>query len=256
MVGYLLILVVLPLAALVTRGLARGTEAFVAAVTAPSAVAALSLSVGTAGLATLINAVAGTAIAWVLVRFDVPGRRALAALVDLPVAIPTLVAGMVIVNLLGPTTLVGAHATALGVPIVFARPGIVLALLFVTLPLVVRAVGPVLEASDRSEDEAAHLLGASRWTTFWRVQLPPLLPAIGAGSAQTFARAVAEFGSIVVVSGNMPGRTLVASVWMLGEVEGGATDDAAAVSVVLLGLALVLHLAAANLARRAGGSRG
>lgn len=255
-VAYVVVLVVLPIAVLVARGVRNGPAAFLDAVTQPSAVDALQLSLATAALAAVVNGVVGTAVAWVLVRFDVPGRGLVSALVDLPMAIPTLVAGLVIVALYGPAGALGPWFVARGVPIAFARPGIVLALLFVTLPFVVRAVTPVLAELDPAEEEAALTLGASRWTTFRRVLLPPLLPAIAAGVVQTFARSVAEFGSLATVSGNIPGRTLVAPVWILGEVEGGDVDAAATMSVVLLGLALVLQVGASRLARRVGGDRG
>lgn len=255
-VAYVVVLVVLPIAVLVVRGVRGGPAAFLAAVTQPSAVDALQLSLATAALAAFVNGVVGTAVAWVIVRFDVPGRAVVSALVDLPMAIPTLVAGLVIVALYGPAGALGPWFVARDLPIAFARPGIVLALLFVTLPFVVRAVTPVLAELDPAEEEAALTLGASRWTTFRRVLLPPLLPAIAAGVVQTFARSVAEFGSLATVSGNIPGRTLVAPVWILGEVEGGDVDAAAAMSVVLLALALALQVGASRLARRVGGPRG
>lgn len=254
-VAYVVVLVVLPVLVLVVRGLEEGLGPFWAAITRPAAVDALWLSLWTSAFAAALNAVVGTAVAWVLVRFDVPGRRALSALVDLPLAIPTLVAGIVIVALYGPSGVLGPVVQALGVQVAFARPGIVLALLFVTLPFVVRAVTPVLAELDAAEEEAALTLGAGRFTTFRRVLLPPLLPAIGAGAVQTFGRSVAEFGSLAAVSGNIPGRTLVAPVWILGEVEGGDAHSAAALSVVLLALALVLQLVTQGLTRRAGGGR-
>lgn len=246
------LLVVLPLLATLSASLRNGPAAALRAVTAPEALDALWLSAWTGLIAAVLNAFAGTAIAWMIVRWKVPGRAWLSALVDLPLAIPTLVAGILLVALYGPQTPVGAAFVAWGVPIAFARPGIVLALLFVTLPFVVRAVEPVLEELDPAEEEAAATLGASEITTFFRVLLPPLLPAIAAGAIQTFARAVAEFGSIAAVSGNMPGRTLVAPVYVLGEVEGGDVTGAAAVSVVLLALSLVLHPLARQVERMGG----
>lgn len=253
--GWVTLLVLLPVLVLVARGLEGGPGAFFAAVTEPAAVDALGLSLLTAAIATAINAVVGTAVAWMLVRWDVPGRRLLAALVDLPLAIPTLVAGVLIVALFGPHTPVGSALADLGFPVAFARPGIVLALLFVTLPFVVRAVEPVLEELDPAEEEAAFTLGATPVHTLIRVLLPPILPAVAAGSVQTFARSVAEFGSLAAVSGNIPHETLVAPVYVLGEVEAGNTTGAASVSIVLLALALVLQPLAGYLARRAGGGR-
>lgn len=253
--SYVTILVALPLLALAFRGLSGGPAVAWAAITAPAAVSALGLSVGTGLVAALVNGVAGTAIAWVLVRWDVPGRRLLSALVDLPLAVPTLVAGILLVALFGPQTAVGAWLAGHDLAVAYARPGIVLALLFVTLPFVVRAVEPVLHELDPAEEEAATTLGAGRWLTFRHVLLPPLLPAVAAGTVQVFARSVAEFGSLAAVSGNIPFRTLTAPVYILGEVEGGATDSAAAVSLVLLAFALALQPLSHALARAAGSRR-
>lgn len=246
-VGWVSVLVALPLAVLVARGLSGGPAAFVEAISEPAAIDALWLSVWTAAVAAVLNGVVGTAIAWTLVRWDVPGRRLIGALVDLPLAIPTLVAGVLIIALFGPQTPIGKLY-----PIAFARPGIILALLFVTLPFVVRAVEPVLEELDPAEEEAAYTLGAGQLLILVRVLLPPVFPAIAAGAIQTFARSVAEFGSLAAVSGNIPHRTLVAPVYILGEVEAGNTSGAASVSLVLLALALSLQPLAAALIRRAG----
>lgn len=254
--GWLTLLVALPVAALVVRGLSTGPAGIWAALSDPTAQDALVLSLWTAAVAAAVNAVLGTAIAWILVRWDVPGRAALAALVDLPLAIPTLVAGVLIVALFGPQTALGRVLADAGVPIAFARGGIVLALVFVTLPFVVRAVEPVLAELDPAEEEAAFTLGARSWTTFLRVLLPPVLPAIAAGAVQTFARSVAEFGSLAAVSGNIAHRTLVAPVYILGEVEAGNPSGAAAVSLVLLALALVMQPASAFIASRSGGRHG
>lgn len=254
-VAWVGVLVALPVGVLLARGLRDGPGAVWAAVTEPTALDAIALSLGTAAVATAVNAVVGTAVAWALVRWEIPGRRLLAALVDLPLAIPTLVAGVLIIALSGPHTAVGRTLASAGLPIAFARPGIVLALLFVTLPFVVRAVEPVLEELDPAEEEAACTLGATPFATLTRVLLPPVLPAVAAGSVQTFARSVAEFGSLAAVSGNIPGRTLVVPVYILGEVEAGNTGAAAAVSVVLLAMALAMQPLSASLARRAGGAR-
>ncbi len=255
-VAYVAVLVVLPLVTLVVRGFAGGVGGLWEEVTSPIAVDAVLLSLGTSFVAALVNGVMGFAIAWVLVRWEIPGRRALSALVDLPFAIPTLVAGILLVALYGPQTPIGGFLTEHGVKIVFAKPGIMLALLFVTLPFVVRAVEPVIRELDPAEEEAALTMGARPWTTFVRILLPPLLPAIASGTVQVFARSVAEFGSIAAVSGNIPHRTLTAPVHILGEVERGETSSAAAVSIVLLALALALQLVARRLVKWAGGHRG
>jgi sulfate transport system permease protein len=191
----------------------------------------------------IFNAVMGTFTAWLLVRHDFYGRRFLSALVDLPLAIPTLVAGMMIVVLLGPQSYIGGAFARHGIDVVFATPGIIVALLFINLPMVVRAVEPVMRELDPAEEEAAHTLGASDISIYFRVLLPPLLPAIATGTLQSFARALAEFGSIVIVSGNIPLRTLTSPVYIYGEVESGAPDTAAAVSLVLLAFAACLLVA-------------
>jgi sulfate/thiosulfate transport system permease protein len=242
-IAYILFLVLVPLAAMVEKGFATGLLGIWHAVANPIATKALILTLWTAGLMAVLNAVMGTATAWVLVRHPFPGSRFLATIVDLPFAIPTLVAGIMLVTLFGPQTPLGAWLTAHGMRIVFAEPGIILALLFITMPLVVRAVEPVLIELDPAEEEASYTLGASPWTTFFRVVLPPILPAIASGTIQCFARAVAEFGSVVVVSGNIPGRTLTAPVYIFGEVEGDHPVTAAAVSMVLLAIAVGLLLA-------------
>jgi sulfate transport system permease protein len=252
-VAWVLLLVGLPLAAVVVRGLSQGPAGVLAAVTKPTALSALGLSVGLAAVVAAVDAVIGTAIAWALVRWAFPGRRTVAALVDLPFSVPTLVAGIVLVAFLGPQTWLGQGLEGVGLKVVHAWPGMLIALAFVTLPFVVRAVEPVLEELDPAEEEAARTLGAGEAVVVGRVLLPPLLPAIVTGAGQAFARAVGEFGAMAVVSGNIPHRTLTAPVHVLGEVEAGAVDDAAAVSVVLLALALGGQALATRLARRAVG---
>lgn len=250
---YVAILVGIPLAAVVHRGTAGGLGAVWAAVSAPAAADALIRTLWTAALVAAVNAMMGTATAWVLVRTSFPGRSLLSALVDLPFAIPTLVAGVMLVLLFGPQEPLGAWMEIAGFPVAFASPGIVLALAFVTLPFVVRAVEPVLIELDPAEEEAAETLGASPFTVFRRVTFPALRPAIAYGTVQSFARGLAEFGSIIVISGNIPFRTLTAPVLVFSEVEGGRPEVAASVSVVLLALAVLMALAARGL-RREGGS--
>jgi sulfate/thiosulfate transport system permease protein len=189
-----------------------------------------------------VNAVAGTLIAWVLVRDRFPGRDAVNALIDLPFALPTIVAGITLLALYGP----GGPA---GVNVVGTRWAIALALLFVTLPFVVRSVQPVLMELDREMEEAATSLGAGAGTTFRRIVLPNLIPAILSGAALAFARAVGEFGSVVLIAGNLPFKTEVASVFIFGRIESDAVTSAAAVSVVLLALSLVVLLGIRGLGR-------
>ncbi len=245
-------LVALPLAALLQHGLAGGAAALWQAVSAPAAADAIWLTLWTAALMAAINAVMGTLTAWALVRYEFPGRGLLSALVDLPFAIPTLVAGVMLVVLLGPQSVLGGWLAGQGIAIVFAPPSIVLALLFVTMPFVVRAVEPVLMEQDPAEEEAERTLGAGAFRVFWQVLLPPMLPAILSGTIRSFARALGEFGSIVVVSGNIPYRTLTAPIYVFGEIESGAPGTAAAVSVVLLALALALSFGARGIERVAG----
>jgi sulfate transport system permease protein len=251
-VVYVALLVALPLAALVQHGLADGPLGLWRAATTPVAASAILLTLWTAALMAVVNAFMGTLTAWALVRYEFPGRGGLSALVDLPFAIPTLVTGVMLVVLLGPQSPIGGWLAAHGVQVAFAPPAIVLALLFITVPFVVRAVEPVLMEQDPAEEEAARTLGAGTWTVFWRVLLPPILPAILSGTIRSFARALGELGSVIVVSGNIPYRTLTAPIYVFGEIESGQPGSAAAVSVVLLAFALILAFAARGIERATG----
>jgi sulfate transport system permease protein len=238
---WLSIIVLIPLASVVVKS----TEAsFWSVVTSPRAVAALVLTVGISLVVAAINAVAGTLIAWVLVRDEFRGKSAVNALVDLPFALPTIVAGLTLLALYG-------KGSPLGIDVAYTRWAILLALLFVTLPFVARSVQPVLIEADREMEEAAMSLGASGRQTFLRIILPNLVPAIVSGAALAFARAVGEFGSVVLISGNIPRHTEVASVLVFGQIESDAVASAAAVSVVLMGISLVVLLAIRRLGRRA-----
>lgn len=245
--AWMALLVLVPVCGLMVRAWAGGPTLFWAHVSDPVALSALRLTFGTAALAATINAMGGTLIAWVLVRGNHPG---LSALVDIPFAVPTLVTGVVLVALFGPQAWLGQAFIAMDTPVVFARPGIVLAMLFISLPLVVRTVEPVLSELDPAEEDAAATLGASRWQVLRHVLWPAMVPAVAAAWVQTFARCIAEFGSIAALSGNIPRETLVASVYILGELEAGHAESAATVSVVLLVLALVLQPAASALVER------
>lgn len=231
---YLAFMIVIPLSAVANQGLKDGIGSFFDDLQRFGAMDALQLTLWTAALMTIINVVMGTLTAYVIVRYQFPGKAILNALIDLPIAIPTLVTGLMIVILLGPQEALGGWLSDRGVDIVFAWPAIILALLFITFPLVVRAVQPVLEELEIDQEEAAYSLGASPWQTFRRVVLPALLPAITSGGLLTFARALGEFGSIVIVAGNIPGETLTAPVHILGEIEGGFPRSASAMSMVLL----------------------
>jgi sulfate transport system permease protein len=233
--AYLGLVVLIPLAAVVAESTTGGPSAFWQAVTGQQAFAAMRFTVLVSLVVVLVNIVTGTLIAWVLVRDEFPGKRLVNALIDLPFALPTIVAGLVLLALYGPK---GPAPFDIG----FTRIAVALALLFVTLPFVVRSVQPVLMELDREMEEAATSLGARPRTVFARIVLPNLVPAIAAGAGLAFARALGEFGSVVLISGNIPFKTEVASVFLFGQIESDNTAGAAAVSVVLLVLSFVLLL--------------
>lgn len=227
------LLVLIPLGAVVWRAQQNGLSGFWQAITTPEAATAIRLTVVSALLVALINAVFGTMIAWMLVRDNFHGKRVVDAVIDLPFALPTIVAGLVLLTLYGKNSPVGLE-------LAYTRAGVVVALLFVTLPFVVRAVQPVLLELDVEMEQAAASLGASPATIFRRIVFPNLLPAISAGTALAFARAISEFGSTVLISGNLPFKTQVASVHIFGQVENDNTIGAAAVATALLLIALVV----------------
>jgi sulfate transport system permease protein len=236
------VLVLLPLAALLARASSGGLAAFWREVSNPEAVAAIKLTLIASVIVVIVNAVFGTLIAWVLVRDEFPGKRLVNALVDLPFALPTVVAGVVLLALYG-------KGGPLGIDITFTRLSVGAALLFVTLPFVIRSVQPVLLEMDGSMEQAAASLGASRLTVFRRIVLPTLAPAIVSGVALSFARAVGEFGSIVLISGNLPFKTEVGSVYIFSQIQDENLPAAAAVSVVLLFVALLVLAALAQFSR-------
>jgi sulfate/thiosulfate transport system permease protein len=233
---YLSLLVLIPLAAVVYSSAENGASGFLAAVTAPDARSALTLTLVAAAVVTVLNTVMGTVLAWVLVRDSFPGRAVVDALVDLPIVLPTIVAGLVLVELYGPSSPVHVN-------LAYTRAGVALALLFTTLPFVVRTVQPVLAELDQEAEQAAASLGASPAVILRRIVLPALVPAMLAGAALAFTRAIAEFGATVLISGNIPGSTQVASVQIFGQVESDNTAGAAAVSTVLLTVALLVLVA-------------
>jgi sulfate transport system permease protein len=226
------VIVLLPLAALTVTSLEDGLAGFWAAVTSPVALASLRVTVGVSVVVALLNAVMGTLIAWVLVRDEFRGKRFVNALIDLPFALPTIVASIVLLSLYGPNSPVHIHLNA-------TRAALVVALAFVTLPFVVRSVQPVLLEADREVEEAAASLGAGNWTTFRRVVLPALTPAIVSGTGLAFARAIGEYGSVVLIGGNIPRETQVASQYIQQQIEIDRPVNAAAVSVALLAIAFV-----------------
>jgi sulfate/thiosulfate transport system permease protein len=237
------LLVLIPLCAVVVTASEGGWTAFWTTVTSGQAAAAIRLTVTAAATVTLINVVMGTTIAWVLVRDRFAGKAALEVLIDIPFALPTIVAGLVLLSLYGTDS-------PLGVNVANKPIAVYLAFLFVTLPFVVRMVQPVLEELERDVEEAAASLGASRVTTFRRVILPSLVPAITAGAALSFARGVSEYGSLVLLSGNLPFRTEVTSVRILGSIENNNLAGAASVATVLLLISLAVIVALDVLQRK------
>jgi sulfate transport system permease protein len=230
---YLSVIVLLPLAALSSKAFSDGTGTFWHQITAPEAWSSLKLTFISALIVVAINVVMGTAIAWVLVRDRFPGKSIVNSIIDLPFALPTIVAGLVLLTLYGTDSPVG-------ITVAFTRASVVLALLFVTLPFVVRAVQPVLMELDTDMEEAAASLGAGPITIFRRIILPNLTPAILAGAALAFARAIGEYGSLVLLTGTIPFKTEASSVFIFKQIESDNPVGAAACSVVLLAVALAM----------------
>ena len=237
------LLVLIPLAAVVATAVSGGWDNFVAVLTNEQTAAAVRLTVLQSALVTAVNVVMGTTIAWVLVRDRFWGRGALNVVIDVPFALPTIVAGLVLLALYG-------NESPLGIDIANTESAVFLALAFVTLPFVVRTVQPVLEELELDVEEAAASLGASRLTTFRRVILPSLVPAIAAGAALSFARGISEYGSLVLLSGNLPFRTEVASVRVLTYIENGNVAAASVVATVMLVIALLVIVALDVIQRR------
>jgi sulfate/thiosulfate transport system permease protein len=233
---YLSLMVLLPLAAVVDESLSSGIDAFWNSVTGDQAMAALKLTVFCSLIVVAINAVFGTIIAWVLVRDEFPGKGAVNALIDLPFALPTIVAGLTLLTLYG-------AKSPIGLDVAGTRVAIVVALCFVTLPFVVRSVQPLLMEMDREMEEASTSLGAGGFTTFRRIIFPNLLPGIVAGVMLAFARALGEYGSLILITGNLPFDTEVSSVFIRSQIESGNTAGASAVSVVLLALSVLMLIA-------------
>jgi sulfate transport system permease protein len=244
-------MLVVPLIVIVQDGLSEGLVGLWRAISMPVAWHALMLTLWTAAVMIVINTVMGTLTAYVLVRYEFPGKALLNAMIDLPLAIPTLVTGVMLVVLYGPQHALGGWLNdTLGWQIIFAPPGIILALLFITFPFVVRAVQPVLLGLDQAQEHAAATLGANPWTIFYRITLPALILPLTSGALLSFARAIGEFGSIVIVAGNIPIYSQTAAVYVFGEVESENRLGASAVSIVMLAIALSLVLLVSRLQRR------
>lgn len=240
---WLSIIVLLPLAALTLASFDDGLSGFWDAVTAPVAMASLRVTIFVSLVVALINVVMGTLIAWVLVRDEFPGKRIVNALIDLPFALPTIVASIVLLSLYGPDSPIDIHLNA-------TQPGLIVALAFVTLPFVVRSVQPVLIEADREVEEAAASLGADNWTTFRKIVLPALAPSVLSGAGLAFARAIGEYGSVVLIGGNIPRQTQMSSQYIQQQIEIDRPVNAAAVSVALLAISFLTLLSLRLLAER------
>jgi len=250
---YLVMMIVIPLIVIIQDGFREGISGLVHQITLPIAWHAILLTLWTSALMTIINALMGLVTAYVLVRYDFPGKRILNAIIDLPLSIPTLVTGVMLVMLYGPQQALGSFLNeSLGLQIIFAPPGIVLALLFISFPFVVRTVQPVLEDLDRSQEDAANTLGANSWTTFRKVVLPALILPTLSGGLLSFSRAVGEFGAVVIVAGNIPLKTQTAAVYVLGAVESENRLGASAVSLLLIAMSLFVLMTANIIEKRWG----
>jgi sulfate transport system permease protein len=247
---YLGLIVLLPLAALAWKASGIGAAGLLHLLAAPRTQAALQLSFGAAFLAALANVAFGLLVAWVLVRYRFPGRRLLDALVDLPFALPTAVAGIALTALYAPNGWLGQVLFEHGIKVAYTRLGVGLAMMFVGFPFVVRTVQPVLAALDRDMEEAAESLGARRWQIFGRVILPMLTPALLTGFALALARAVGEYGSVIFIAGNIPMRSEIAPLLIVQKLEAFDYAGAAALGVVMLGFSLILLIALSLLQRR------
>jgi sulfate/thiosulfate transport system permease protein len=255
-VTYLSLIVLLPLSAALWKTTELGLGGFWLEIATPRVLAALRLSFLTALGAAFVNAVVGTLLAWVLVRYSFPGRRFIDAAIDLPFALPTAVAGIALTAIYAPNGWLGGPLGVLGIKVAFAPPGIVIALIFIGLPFVVRTVQPVLENLEEEIEEAAAILGATRWQTLWKVVLPSLHPAILTGFTLAFARGVGEYGSVVFISGNMPMRTEIAPLLIVTKLEQYEYAGATAIAVAMLGISfaslLLINLLQRWTSRRAG----
>ena len=254
---WLTLIVLIPLAAIFLRSAGMGWSEFVAVGFSPRALAAYRLSFGTAAAAGLVNAVFGLLVAWVLVRYSFPGKRLVGALVDLPFALPTAVAGIALTALYAPNGWIGRFLDPLGIKVAFTPLGITIALVFIGLPFVVRSVEPVLADLGTEVEEAAAILGANRFQTFNRVIMPAIAPALLTGFALAFARGVGEYGSVIFISGNMPGKTEIAPLLIVTQLEqydyAGATAIATVMMLVSFAILLIINAVQAWARARSGG---
>jgi sulfate/thiosulfate transport system permease protein len=240
--SYVCLLVLLPLSGVVMKASGLTWDAFARAVTSERALSAFGLSIGAALAAAAVNAVFGLLVAWVLVRYRFPGRRLVDACVDLPFALPTSVAGIALTAVYSPNGWLGRQLAPLGIQVAFTRLGVIVALTFIGLPFVVRAVQPVLEDLDPEVEDASASLGATRWQTFRRVLLPSIAPALLTGFTLAFARALGEYGSVVFISGNLPLRTEVITLLIVARLEQFDYAGATAIAAVMLGVSFLILL--------------
>ncbi|WP_294771845.1 sulfate ABC transporter permease subunit CysT [uncultured Rhodoferax sp.] len=239
---YLSLIVLIPLSALLFKTFSLSWEQFVTAVSSPRVLASYRLTFGASFLAALVNSVAGLLVAWVLVRYSFPGKKIIDALVDLPFALPTAVAGISLTALLASNGWVGSLLEPYGIQLAFNRNGVVIALIFIGLPFVVRTVQPVLEDAEKELEEAATCLGATRWQTFRYVIFPTIAPALLTGFAMAFARAIGEYGSVIFIAGNMPMVSEITPLIIIGKLEQYDYAGATAVAVVMLAISFLMLL--------------
>jgi len=237
---YVGVFIILPIVAITSEALRGGMGILWKNIITPQAIYAIKLTFLTAFFMVILNVISGTATAWVLVRYRFPLKNLMNALIDLPFAIPTVVTGIMLVALYGPRSILGGFLNKQGIEVIFNKPGIVLALMYVSFPFVVRAVQPVIQEMDLDMEEAAKTLGARPFTIFRRIVLPTITPAILTGAALSFSRAIGEFGSIAIISGNIPFKTQVASVYIYGELESYNPQGALGLSVILLFCSFVI----------------
>jgi len=241
--GYITIMLLLPVSALMLKASTESPADFWKIATSPIALATYEVTFVTALIAALINGVFGVLVAWVLVRYDFPFKRIIDAAIDLPFALPTSVAGLTLATVYSDKGWIGSLLAPFGIKVAFTRLGVGMAMIFISLPFVVRTLQPVLQEMEKEIEEAAWCLGASQFQTFWRVVLPPLMPAILTGVALGFSRAVGEYGSVVIVASNIPFKDLIASVLIIQRLEQYDYSGATVIGTVLLVLSLLILLA-------------
>lgn len=242
-IGYLTVMLFIPIIAMFLKASTEPPARFWAIATSDIALATYNVTFVTAIFAALLNGVFGTLIAWVLVRYDFPLKRLIDATVDLPFALPTSVAGLTLATVYSDNGWLGSLLAPLGIKVAFTRTGVAVAMIFISLPFIVRTVQPVLQEMEHEIEEAAWCLGASQWQTFWKVILPPLFPTILTGVALGFSRAVGEYGSTVIISSNTPYQDLIAPVLIFQRLEQYDYSGATVIGIVLLSISLVLLLA-------------